>query len=166
MSHRYVGPAEIRALVRPGAKGRAIESPADLAAWVAERAEAEAREPYTFVVDLDGRLRLAPRRSEHVACAGGGCVLAAGEMAFSRASGPWTAHEISNQSTGYCPDLTSWDAVARALESAGVGHPGRFTHEVVFRRCEGCRECSVVREDDFVCVFCGSDLPLEWNVDS
>ncbi|MEU5892074.1 hypothetical protein ABZ835_35365 [Streptomyces sp. NPDC047461] len=161
MSYRYVGPAEIRALVRPGAGGRAIGSPADLGAWVAE-----AREPYTFVVDLDGRLRLAPRRSEHVACAGGGPVPAAGEMAFRRESGPWTAHEISNQSTGYCPDLTSWHAVARALESAGVGHPDRFTHEVVFRRCERCRECSVVREGEFVCVFCGSDLPVEWNVES
>ncbi|MFF4274369.1 hypothetical protein [Streptomyces sp. NPDC001536] len=166
MSYRYVGPVEIRAAVRPGSEGRAIGSPADLGAWVTERGEAEAREPYTFVVDLDGRLRLAPRRSEHVACAAGRPVLAAGEMAFSRASGRWTAHEISNQSTGYCPDLTSWRAVARALEAAGVGHPGGFTHEVVFRRCERCRECSVVREEDFVCVFCGSDLPVEWNVDS
>lgn len=25
-------------------------------------------EPFTFVIDLDGTLRLAPRRSEHVAC--------------------------------------------------------------------------------------------------
>lgn len=37
-----------------------------------------------------------------------------------------------------------------------MGHPGRLTHEVV----------SVAREGDFVCVFCGSDLPAEWNVDS
>ncbi|NNN29105.1 hypothetical protein HLK59_01795 [Streptomyces sp. S3(2020)] len=166
MSYRYVGPAEISAAVRPGSEGRAIGSPGDLGAWVTERGEAEAREPYTFVVDLDGRLRLAPRRSEHVACAGGRPVLAAGEIAFGRTSGRWSTHEISNQSTGYCPDLGSWHAVARALEDAGVGHGGRFTHEVVFRRCEACQECSVVREDDFVCVFCGSDLPVEWNVDS
>ncbi|MES5824084.1 hypothetical protein [Streptomyces sp. RG80] len=166
MSHRYVGPEEIRAAVRPESEGRVIASTNDLAAWVSERGTAEAAEPFTYVVGLDGRLRLAPRRSEHVACAGGRPVLAAGEMAFSGPSEHWRAHEISNLSTGYCPDLSSWHAVARALEAAGVGHPGRFTHAVVFRRCERCRECSVVREDDFVCVFCGSDLPLDWNVDS
>jgi hypothetical protein len=166
VNYRYVGPPEIRASVRPGTEGRVIASTPDLAAWVSERGAAETAEPFTYVVGLDGRLRLAPRRSEHVACAGGHSVLAAGEMAFSHPSGRWTTHEVSNQSTGYCPDLDSWQAVARALEAVGIGHPGRFTHEVVFRRCERRRECSVVREDDFVCVFCGSDLPLAWNVDS
>ncbi len=32
--------------------------------------------------------------------------------------------------------------------------------------CPDCREHNVVREDDFVRVFCGSDLPTVWNVDS
>ena len=53
--------------------------------------------------------------------------------------------------------------VGRALDRAGVEHPGGFTHEVVFRRCEGCGERSIVREEDFVCVFCGGELPLDWN---
>ncbi|MBE8470586.1 hypothetical protein [Streptomyces justiciae] len=166
MRYTYVGPPEIRASVRPGSEGRAIRSAADLDVWVSERGADEAAEPYTFVVDLDGVLRLAPRRSEHVACAGGRAVLAAGEMAFVRVAGRWTVHEVSNHSTGYCPDLASWAAVAHALDLAGVARPGRFTHEVVFRRCEGCRACSVVREGDFVCVFCGGELPLEWNVGS
>ncbi len=26
-------------------------------------------------------------------------------------------------------------------------------------------EHNIVREDDFACVFCGSDLPAAWNVD-
>lgn len=86
MSYRYVGPDEIRAAVRPDSEGRVIRSTADLAAWVTERGEAEAEEPYTYVVGLDGLLRLAPRRSEHVACAGGHPVLAAGEMAFNHPS--------------------------------------------------------------------------------
>lgn len=166
MSYGYVGPAEILAALRPGTEGRVIRSGADLTTWVTERGAAEAAEPYTYVVGLDGLLLLAPRRSEHVACAGGRRVLAAGEMAFSGSPGRWAVHEVSNQSTGYCPDLDSWQAVARALEAAGVEHPGGFTHEVVFRRCERCRECSVVREGDFVCVFCGSDLPGRWNVAS
>ncbi|MCI3275214.1 hypothetical protein [Streptomyces cylindrosporus] len=163
-SYGYVGPAELRATVREVSEGHTIRSAADLEAWVTGRDADEALEPFTYVVGLDGFLRLAPRRSEHVACAGGRRVLAAGEMTLGRASGQWTAQEVSNQSTGYCPDLDSWPAVAAALDRAGVRHPGRFTHEVVFRRCERCVECNIVREGDFVCVFCGADLPLRWNV--
>ncbi|MFG2783972.1 hypothetical protein ACGFY7_39835 [Streptomyces prunicolor] len=162
--HRYVGPAELLAAVRPGAEGRIVRSAGDLNAWPAGREKAEPAEPFTFVVDLDGLLRLAPRRSEHVACAGGADVLGAGEMGFEQAAGLWVVREVSNQSTGYCPHLDSWLAVARALDLAGIGRPRGFTHAVVFRRCETCREINIVREGDFVCVFCGSDLPADWNV--
>ncbi|MGW5678313.1 hypothetical protein ACWEV4_25105 [Streptomyces sp. NPDC003860] len=73
---------------------------------------------------------------------------------------------VSNQSTGYCPDVSSWSAVARALDRVGLGRPVGFSHEVVFRRCPGCGEHNVVREEHFVCVFCDGDLPTEWNVDA
>ncbi|MFJ5304815.1 hypothetical protein [Streptomyces sp. NPDC088350] len=162
--HRCVGPAELRTAVRPGAEGRVVRSASKLDAWPTGRDRAELAEPFTFVVDLGGLLRLAPRRSEHVACAGGADVLAAGEMGFGRAAGCWVVGEISNQSTGYCPRLDAWHAVARALDEAGIGRPAAFTHAVVFRRCEPCREINIVRGGDFVCVFCGSDLPAEWNV--
>ena len=162
--HRYVGPAELLTAVRPGAEGRVVRSAGDLSTWLAEREKAELAEPFTFVIDLDGLLRLAPRRSEHVACAGGADVLGAGEMGFEQAAGLWVVREVSNQSTGYCPHLDSWDAVARALDQAGIGRPAAFTHAVVFRRCAPCREINIVREGDFVCVFCGNDLPTEWNV--
>ncbi|MDH6492352.1 hypothetical protein [Streptomyces sp. SAI-127] len=161
--HGYVGPPELRSTVRPDSKGRIIRSAADLDTWLSGREAAEASEPFTFVVALDGLLRLAARRSEHVACAGGADVTAAGEMGFARRAGRWAVDEVTNHSTGYCPDLDSWQAVGRALDRAGVEHPGRFTHEVVFRRCEECGERSIVREADFVCVFCGSELPVEWN---
>ncbi|ONI72686.1 hypothetical protein ALI144C_42475 [Actinosynnema sp. ALI-1.44] len=118
-------------------------------------------EAFTFVVGVDGLFRVAPRRSEHVVCAGGEGVLAAGEVTFDRAG---VVVEISNQSTGYCPDLGSWPAVASALERAGIAHPGGFTHLVVFRRCLRCAEINVVRDGYFACVFCDADLPAEWNV--
>ncbi|MFI6547802.1 hypothetical protein ACIBO9_31625 [Streptomyces prunicolor] len=162
--HPYVGPAELLTAVRPGAEGRVVRSAGDLNAWLAGREKDELAEPFTFVVDLDGLLRLAPRRSEHVACAGGADVLGAGEMGFERAAGLWVVREVSNQSTGYCPHLDSWSAVARALDLAGIGRPPGFTHAVVFRRCETCREINIVREGDFVCVFCGIGLPADWNV--
>lgn len=164
-SYRYVGPADVKAAVRPGGEGRLIASAADFEAWAAGRPAAELTEPFTFVVDLEGVLRLAPRRSEHVACAGGGAVLSAGEIGFFRGAGRWAVDYVSNQSTGYCPDLASWPAVARALDRAGLHRPDGFLHEVVFRRCPDCQEHNIVREDDHVCVFCGGDLPEAWNVD-
>ncbi|SET14596.1 hypothetical protein [Nonomuraea wenchangensis] len=164
-NYRYVGPAELKAVVRPGGGGRRIGSPADFDIWVAERSPAELAEPFTFVVGADGVLLLAPRRSEHVACAGGRPVLSAGEISFARQAGRWVVGDVSNHSTGYCPDVGSWPSVAQALDRAGLGRPSGFTHEVVFRRCPGCQEHNIVRESDFVCVFCGGDLPEKWNVD-
>ncbi|MEW9338281.1 hypothetical protein [Streptomyces tanashiensis] len=164
-SYRYVGPVELKAAVRPDSGGCLIGSAAEFSDWITERSAAELTEPFTFVVGTDGILRLAPRRSEHVACAGGAMVLSAGEIGFVREADRWAVTEVSNQSTGYCPDVTSWPAVAPALDNVGLGRPSGFTHEVVFRRCPDCQEHNIVREDDFVCVFCGSDLPQTWNVD-
>ncbi|MGW6842745.1 hypothetical protein [Streptomyces sp. NPDC054958] len=164
-NYRYVGPVELRALVRPEGEGRRIRSAEEFEDWASGPAAAELSEPVTFVVDRAGVLRLAPRRSEHLVCAGGGTVLSAGEMAFGREAGRWVVREVSNQSTGYCPDTCSWPAVADALDAAGIGHPGGFTHEVVFRRCPTCEQLNIVRDEDFVCVFCDGPLPRRWNVD-
>jgi len=168
--HQYVGPAEILASLKPGDGGTPIATADHLANWLCSVPVPDLAEPFTFVVDLDGVLRLAPRRSEHVACAGGRDVLAAGEISFvpSRPDGGpgrWIVGEISNQSTGYCPDLDSWAAVAAALDRAGLAHPDGFTSNVVFRCCPDCRQRNVVRDGDFVCALCGADLPVRWNFD-
>ncbi|MFD7324867.1 hypothetical protein ACFV9D_27910 [Streptomyces sp. NPDC059875] len=159
----YVGPPEIRAAVAEGSSGRVMRTPEDFTAWVADQTVGDLDEPFTYVVDLDGFLRLAPRRSEHVACAGRGWVRAAGEMAFARGPGGWEAVGTSNQSTGYCPDPDSWPSVAAALDRVGLAHQGRFGHEVVFRRCPACAELNLVREEEYVCAPCGSPLPADWN---
>ncbi|MFD9518129.1 hypothetical protein [Streptomyces sp. NPDC059979] len=86
-------------------------------------------------------------------------------MAFRRESGAWAVCEVSSQSTGYCPDAGSWTAVADSLDAAGIERPSGFTHTVVFRRCPACRRLNIVRDGDFVCVFCDGALPPEWNVD-
>ncbi|MEU6806464.1 hypothetical protein [Streptomyces neyagawaensis] len=98
-------------------------------------------------------------------CAGGDAVLGAGEISFREESGRWEVDEVSNQSTGYCPDVSSWSAVVEALDQAGIERPAGFTHEVVFRRCPSCHELNIVREEDFACVFCDEALPREWNID-
>ncbi len=148
-----------------GSAGRAVCTSGDLEDWIVSYTSPESHEPFTYVVDGRGVLRLAPRRSEHVACAAGLEVLAAGEIGFARDGAGWTVSEVSNQSTGYCPDLDCWPAVASALDGAGIGRPDGFTHAFVFRRCEQCSQHNVVRDGDFICALCGGELPELWNVD-
>jgi len=142
-----------------------VDSVQSAAQWLATREVAARAEPFTFVVDLDCALWLAPRQSEHVACAEGRDVLAAGEMGFAHRAGRWVVSTVSNQSTGYCPDLESWSALASALDRAGIPHPAGFTHAVVFRRCPVCGERNVVHDGDFTCALCEAPLPIQWNFD-
>ncbi|MFG1798208.1 hypothetical protein [Nocardia sp. NPDC049149] len=163
--YEYVGPADLLAEVRPGGTGQPIESSVDLVTWLAAQHADESTEPFTYIVGLDGLLRLAPRRSEHVVCAGGAAVLGAGEIAFELRRGVWVVDSISNQSTGYCPDPDSWFAVADTLDLAGLAHPGQFTDPVVFRSCPHCRQRNLVKDEHFYCAVCDTELPRKWNFD-
>ena len=87
--YRYVGPAELQD-ERPSMEAVNVGSRAVLDRWLAGQTRAELDEPFTFVVALDGSLRVAPRRSEHVALATGRNVLAAGEITFAGAAGART----------------------------------------------------------------------------
>jgi hypothetical protein len=162
MRYRYVGPAELSEQVAVG-DAVSVGSPASLAAWLAERKRGELAEPLTFVVTLDGVLRLSARRSEHVALAGGRDVLAAGEMTFAASTSGWRVVEVTNQPTGYCPDPDCWPAVSWALDLAGVPHPGDFTDKIVFRCCPACGQRNIVRDNDFTCALCDHTLPVRWN---
>ncbi|XVU21699.1 hypothetical protein ACQPZJ_31055 [Actinoplanes sp. CA-054009] len=161
----YVGPAEIRDEAVT-TEAFAVRSATLLGDWLAGRGSADLEEPLTFVVTLNGDLKLAPRRSEHVALAVGQDLLAAGEMMFARDASGWRVLEVSNQSTGYCPDPDCWPAVREALDRLGIAHPGDFTNKVVFRRCPSCGERNIVRDGDFTCALCDSELPAEWNFTS
>ncbi|EKX60756.1 hypothetical protein Sipo8835_03135 [Streptomyces ipomoeae] len=119
-AYHYVGPHHVIAAVQSADSGAAIRTAADFADWATTRTSEELDEPFTFVIGADGVLRLAPRRSEHVACASGGRVLRVGEISFSTEAGRWAVNEVSNQSTGYCPDVGSWLAVAQALDQADL----------------------------------------------
>ncbi|MFI0445011.1 S1 RNA-binding domain-containing protein [Actinomadura sp. 6N118] len=163
--YRYVGPDEIRAQVRSEGMGHPITSRDDLATWIARQDGQEQEEPFTFVIDETAALRLAAQRSEHVVCAGGEPVLSAGEITFARTGDGWRVSEISNQSTGYCPDVSSWNAVQAALDNAGLDHPGAFTVPIVFRRCLHCGQLNIVKDDHFYCAVCDEPLPAAWNAD-
>ncbi len=161
--YSYVGPAVIKARVAGRPAGVRIVSAADLIAWTCRADLERGLVAATFVIDAEGHLLLADRCSEHVACAGGGPVLSAGELFFGIEGACIEVVEASNQSTGYCPEPESWPAVAEALDRIGVAHPGRFTTEIVSRRCEKCSERNVVKDGWFVCGACGAELPAEWN---
>ncbi len=92
-------------------------------------------------------------------------MLGAGEVQFEPDESWWTIVTVSNQSTGYCPDLDSWHAVASALDRAGVPYPDGFTHPIVFRACTACGQVNVVRDGLLACAVCGDDLPGDWNID-
>ncbi|RVX41773.1 S1 RNA binding family protein [Nonomuraea polychroma] len=162
---RYVGPDELRVQIWSDGTGYPITSHGDLATWLARQDGHERQEPFTFVIDETTTLRLAPRRSEHVVCAGGKPVLSAGEITFTRSGDAWRVSEISNQSTGYCPDVSSWADVQTALDDAGLDHPGAFTLPIVFRRCLHCGQLNIVKDDHFNCALCDEPLPTAWNAD-
>ncbi|MFO0798294.1 MAG: hypothetical protein U0804_12525 [Gemmataceae bacterium] len=164
--YHYVGPAPVRERVAGTLAGVPIAAADDLSRWVdttGQKPEPAGRVTATFVVDEQGVLLVADRRSEHIACSGGLPVLSAGEMFLSRDGTGWRVDEVSNQSTGFCPEPESWPAVAAALGRAGIPHSGGFTSAVVFRRCPRCSQRNVVRDGWFVCAACGADLPAAWN---
>src|SRR4051812_45427011 len=83
--YRYVGPGRLLTLVGNGVAGRRVDSVRELEAWVKDSEEPPTQDgltPATYVVDRQGALLVAARGSEHVVCAGGHPVLAAGEMFF------------------------------------------------------------------------------------
>lgn len=163
-AYRYVGSEDI-AITRGTPPYRVcIRSAADVQEWLAETRQPAAGEVVaTFIVALEGHLWIADRHSEHVHCARGQPVLAAGEMTFrvSRTGVEVTA--VSNQSTGFCPELESWPVVAAALECAALPHPGQFTTQFVFRRCEACGTANVVKDGWFECAVCQGPLPEAWD---
>jgi hypothetical protein len=165
-SYGYVGPREIAVRAAACPPGTVVASAGDIIAWARATGPGDGRITATFVVDTAGRLRLADRHSEHVACAGGGPVLAAGELTLYSRAGRVSVEEISNQSTGYCPEPDSWMAVATALAEAGVPAPEGYTTELLFRRCPGCGQINVVKDSAFECAVCGSALPSSWNLEA
>jgi hypothetical protein len=164
--YHYVGPAEIKARIGQS-RGVRVSSIEDLLDWIHgtdQRPGFDDLFASTFVIDTGGGLWIADRRSEHVTCAGGEPVLSACEMFFFIEGDRVEVIEVSNQSTGYCPEPESWPSVADALELISTGHPGRFTQAVIFRRCALCAERNIVKDDAFICGVCGADLPKEWNL--
>ncbi|MEO1228023.1 MAG: hypothetical protein AAFZ18_03890 [Myxococcota bacterium] len=161
----YVGPPDLVARARDGTGGLAVGSAVQLEAALASL-EASILEEHgwlTYTVSSADVLHLAPRRTEHVECARGGPVSAAGEIRFA-ADGRLL--EVTNNSTGFCPDAVCWETVADVLSRLGLEVPERWTFEAIFRLCKQCGQRNLVKDDWFYCRACDAPLPAEWNFGS
>ena len=164
--YHFVGPNEIRDAARTQPAGIRISSLADILPWLIKSQPERMKDGSfiaTFTITLNEELLVAPRRSEHVACASGGPVLSAGEITFDN---NLVVIEVTNQSTGFCPEPESWASVAVSLDRIGLVHPGRFTTEVIFRLCPICHERNVVKDSWYYCLMCEAKLPEYWNLTS
>lgn len=163
--YRYIGDAAPASLGMETARA-SIHTGQDVIRWIRETEQSPDREgevTATFIVDIGGVLWIADRRSEHVQCARGGDVLAAGEMTFAVDRHGVSVSSVTNQSTGYCPEPGSWVSVRNALALAGLAHPSGYTPAFVFRRCEACGMRNLVKDAWFECGVCGEALPQAWN---
>ncbi len=161
--YAYVGPPAIREAVLGVPSGISVVSADALRMWAAGQEEWDDDGlTVTFVLLPDGTLRVAPRRSEHVACALGGDVLAAGEMTVCLAP-QLAVVRVTNQSTGYCPQPECWQATRATLNALAIPCPDELSQAFTFRCCVACGARNLVKDAWFVCDLCGHDLPLEWN---
>lgn len=167
--YRYVGPKRIAERISAARAGIRVESPDDVRRWVRQteqEIDAAGDIIATFVIEEEGWLRVADRRSEHVACAGGGPVRAAGEMAFHVSRNGVTVSWVTNQSTGFCPEPDSWPTVHAALERAGIDAPDGFSRVFDFRRCPCCGAINIVKDGVLECGVCSTPLPDVWNLET
>src|SRR6267142_1060159 len=105
-TYNYVGPKKIAERVVSAPEGTRIEFTDDVRRWMRQTGQEldnSGNVITTFIIDESGGLRIADRRSEHVACAGGRPVQSAGEMTFTVRPGGVSVTWVTNQSTGYCP---------------------------------------------------------------
>ena len=167
--YKYIGSPDHFALVGKSSTRKLIETPADVLLWTKQTNQVPTSDDEviaTFVIDPYGKLWVADRRSEHLVCADGGEVLAAGEMTFRISGNSIEVLEATNQSTGFCPEPSSWTAVARALDTVCLPHPSEFTASFVFRRCEICETTNIIKDDYIFCAVCNGELAKNCNYEA
>ncbi|HEX9061007.1 MAG TPA: hypothetical protein VF941_12580 [Clostridia bacterium] len=160
----YIGPSEIKNLVVDDFFGSHIKTYSDLEIWFNSNADSIETNNgifiLTFIIDINGCFVIADRHIEHVRCSGGKPVLSAGEVSFIWDKNSYKIAEITNQSTGFCPDSSSWAVVKDALDKIPLQHPDRFTTEFIIRKCDTCSQINIIKDSYFVCGVCGSELNI------
>lgn len=162
---QYVGTQELLDSLKDITPGFLIEKSDDILAWIKFENQIPEYDLYwaTYTIGEKGDMRLGDRRTEHVACSGRKPVLGAGEIAFEIDETTIEVIEISNLSTGFCPQASCWSAVRQALENLNVLTPDEFTHSFQFRRCTACGQRNTIKDNQFFCSNCDAALPAHWN---
>ena len=165
--YRYVGPENLLDLLNSNNKGSQITNLVSLSDWIEcnKQMISYGELTATFIISKNHHLLINDRHSEHVVCANGENVLSAGEITFSVEEKVPYVSAITNQSTGYCPEVGSWKVVEEVLRDIGIDFPDYFTSAFEFRYCTNCDNTNIVKDDYYCCVICGADLALDWNYD-
>jgi len=160
--YQFIGNKEFLKLLKPELIGHCIKSVTDVENWIMvtnQKTDMNYEIISTFIIDLDYNLRINDRHSEHVVCANGEPVLSAGEITFElKKSKVIRISQITNQSTGYCPSVKSWDSVKIALNKTKIDFPEFFTTEFIFRICEKCGWINVIKDNYFYCINCENEF--------
>jgi len=162
----YVGSHNLLQILQQPSQRAHVHNADDVLQWIKETHQAlnvDKTIIATFIIDLGQQLWIADQRSEHVRCAVGQPVLSAGEMTFAVYSNHVEVVEVTNQSTGYCPEPESWEDVAATLTRTGLSFPSDFTTAYLFRRCEKCGATNIVKDMWFECGVCQAPLSQQWN---
>jgi hypothetical protein len=165
--YSYIGPKEIRERVSLDIPGKIILSQRDVIDWIAstdQKIDKNNSVTATYVINDQYFLLISDRHDEHVACAGGKSVFSAGEITFEIIHDKVKISQITNQSTGYCPEPSSWPSVDKALSRTDLKYPAAFTSEFKFRRCLNCQTINIIKEEFFFCAVCDSQLPSDYNI--
>ncbi|MEO1646441.1 MAG: hypothetical protein AAFR67_14715, partial [Chloroflexota bacterium] len=147
--YKYVGLSKIRDDLPKKSSRQKVLSAENVREWLntyARKPDYENVHIVTFIVSLDGFLWINERRSEHVLCANGQPPLSAGEMSFAMDDDDIIVVGVTNQSTGYCPEPSSWIAVETALSKTDIVHPVGFDPAYDFRLCDTCETINIVKD--------------------
>ncbi len=157
-TYPYIGPISILQRIQEQHQGTLITSIQDIENWLKEnnqRGDDYGNIVVTFVILPHYELRISDRHIEHVQCANGSEVLSAGEMTFAiDKKKVFSISQITNQSTGYCPAIESWQHVEKAIQTLDLPKPIQFEPAYLFSYCESCQSLKIIKDEDYFCYTC------------
>ena len=166
IEYGYIGPEKFLKNLDKKYKGFLINDRNDIEKWILQTdqiTDSNGLIIATFIINLENKLLINDRHSEHVQCANGENILSAGEIGFVVKNTKVEGIEfISNQSTGYCPSSRSWDKVEKAInEIEGIEVPKEFEPKFEFSYCSNCQSLKIVKDEYYYCHRCDNELYSE-----
>lgn len=168
-TYNYIGPEDLLELITDDVDNTCLKQPSDVLKWIkitGQELDSNKSITATYIVDSDKLMWIGDRHMEHVVCAKGNSILAAGEITFTINQKEIYVSSITNQSTGFCPKPECWKQVTISLNKAKIEHPDNFTIAFEFRRCDSCNTLNLIKDNFYYCSVCDSELPKKWNIEN